>query len=364
MEDAKQRIILTGDRPTGKLHLGHLVGSLLNRGKLQDEGKPSSAEGYGRTPPKPLATERGTMQFVMIADVQALTDNADNPQKVRDNVLEVALDNLAVGVDPAKTTLFVQSGVPQIAELTIFFLNLVTLARLKRNPTVKDEMQQKGYGETVPVGFLAYPVSQAADILTFGATLVPVGEDQLPMIEQTNEIVRKFNSNYGEVFKEVAPLVGDAPRLPGIDGKAKMSKSLGNCIYLSDSNEEIREKVTQMYTDPSHVNKNDPGQVSGNVVFAYLDAFSSGGGSAFGGDDKKGLADLKARYGQGGVGDMEVKERLGEGLGDTNEPLCGRHAGLREADVIGILRDGTVAARDVADGTLRKVRHAMKIFKI
>src|SRR3989344_2826195 len=353
MEDAKQRVILTGDRPTGKLHLGHLVGSLLNRVKLQDEGKSSSAEGYG-----------GTKQFVMIADVQALTDNADNPQKVRDNVLEVALDNLAVGVDPAKTTLFVQSGVPQIAELTIFFLNLVTLARLKRNPTVKDEMQQKGYGETVPVGFLAYPVSQAADILAFGATLVPAGEDQLPMIEQTNEIVRKFNANYGETFTDVKPLVGDAPRLPGIDGKAKMSKSLGNCIYLSDSNEEIREKVMQMYTDPSHVNKNDPGQVSGNVVFAYLDAFSSGGGSAFGGDDKKGLADLKARYGQGGVGDMEVKERLGEGLGDTNEPLCGRHAGLREADVIGILRDGTVAARDVADGTLRKVRHAMKIFKI
>ena len=355
MEDAKQRIILTGDRPTGKLHLGHLVGSLLNRVKLQDEGKPSSAEGYGRTPPKPLATERGTKQFVMIADVQALTDNADNPQKVRDNVLEVALDNLAVGVDPAKTTLFVQSGVPQIAELTIFFLNLVTLARLKRNPTVKDEMQQKGYGENVPAGFLTYPVSQAADILTFGATLVPVGEDQLPMIEQTNEIVRKFNSNYGEVFKEVAPLVGDAPRLPGIDGKAKMSKSLGNCIYLSDSNEEIREKVMQMYTDPSHVNKNDPGQVSGNVVFAYLDAFDK---------DKKGLADLKARYGQGGVGDMEVKERLVEVLEDTIAPIRGRHAELREADVIGILRDGTVAARDVADGTLRKVRHAMKIFKI
>ncbi|MBI2889045.1 MAG: tryptophan--tRNA ligase, partial [Parcubacteria group bacterium] len=239
-----QEIILTGDRPTGKLHLGHLVGSLLNRVKLQEEGK----------------------QFVMVADVQALTDNADNPQKVRDNVLEVTLDNLAVGVDPAKTTFFIQSQIPEIAELTIFFMNLVTLARLRRNPTVKNEMQEKGYGDDVPAGFLAYPVSQAADILTFGATLIPVGEDQLPMIEQTNEIARKFNSYYGEVFKEVKPLVGDAARLPGIDGKAKMSKSLGNGIYLSDSDAEIERKVREMYTDPNHVSKDSPGRVEGNVV--------------------------------------------------------------------------------------------------
>ncbi len=354
---------MTGDRPTGHLHLGHLVGSLLNRVKLQDIGK----------------------QFVMVADVQALTDNADNPQKVRDNVLEVTLDNLAVGVDPMKTAFFIQSQIPEIAELTIFFMNLVTLARLRRNPTVKNEMQEKGYGDDVPAGFLAYPVSQAADILTFGATLIPVGEDQLPMIEQTNEIARKFNSYYGEVFKEVKPLVGDAPRphtnhlvvqkdsaernemisvgarLPGIDGKAKMSKSLGNCVYLSDSDAEIERKVREMYTDPNHVSKDTPGRVEGNVVFAYLDVFSSGGGPASGGEEP--LADLKARYQKGGVGDVEVKERLARILKSTLGPIRARREEFaREPEkVMKILEDGSHEARKVAKKTLKKVRKAMKV---
>ena len=339
------KIILTGDRPTGKLHLGHLAGSLLNRVKLQDSLSASGRKGK---------------QYVMIADVQALTDNADNPQKIADNVLELALDYLAVGIDPKKTTIFVQSGVPQIAELTIFFLNLVTLARL--NPTIKDEMKQKGFGENVPAGFLVYPVSQAADILSFGTTLVPVGEDQLPMIEQTNEIVRKFNSYYGEVFSEVEGLVSHAPRLPGIDGKTKMSKSLRNAIYLSDSTEEIREKVMQMYTDPNHVDKNSPGQIEGNAVFIYLDAFSSEGGSASGGDN--GLADLKARYTEGGVGDVEVKERLVGVLEDTIAPIRRKREEFAKdkAAIEGILRDGTEAAREVAENTLRKVRNAMRLF--
>ncbi|OGZ14648.1 MAG: tryptophan--tRNA ligase [Candidatus Lloydbacteria bacterium RIFCSPLOWO2_02_FULL_51_11] len=341
------KIILTGDRPTGKLHLGHLAGSLLNRVKLQDSLSASGRKGK---------------QYVMIADVQALTDNADNPQKIADNVLELALDYLAVGIDPKKTTIFVQSGVPQIAELTIFFLNLVTLARLKRNPTVKDEMKQKGFGENVPAGFLVYPVSQAADILSFGTTLVPVGEDQLPMIEQTNEIVRKFNSYYGEVFSEVEGLVSHAPRLPGIDGKTKMSKSLRNAIYLSDSTEEIREKVMQMYTDPNHVDKNSPGQIEGNAGFIYLDAFSALGGPASGSDES--LATLKARYQQGGVGDVEVKERLMEVLEDIIAPIRRKREELAKdkAAIEGILRDGTEAAREVAENTLRKVRNAMRLF--
>lgn len=332
MKSVKQKVILTGDRPTGRLHLGHLVGSLLNRVKLQNEGK----------------------QFVMIADVQALTDNADNPQKVHDNVLEVALDNLAVGVDPLKTTFFIQSHVPEIAELTVFFLNLVTLARLKRNPTVKNEMSEKGFGDDVPAGFLVYPVSQAADILAFGATLVPVGEDQLPMIEQANEIARKFNSYYGAVFKEVGGLVGDAARLPGIDGKAKMSKSLGNGIYLSDSNEEIERKVRGMYTDPNHVNKESPGRIEGNVVFTYLDVFDK---------DTSGLSRLKARYQKGGVGDVEIKERLARILKDTIGPIRARREALaRDPEkVMKILEDGTSAARKVAKKTFKKVRKAMKV---
>jgi len=249
----KQQVVLTGDRPTGKLHLGHYVGSLLQRVELQEK----------------------YTQFVMIADIQALTDNFEHPEKVRNNVLEVTLDNLAVGVDPAKTTFFIQSQIPEITELTIYFLNLVTLARLKRNPTVKDEMKQKGYGENVPAGFLMYPVSQAADILFCKASLVPVGEDQLPMIEQTNEIVEKFNRLYGETFQKVKALIPETSRLVGIDGKTKMSKSLGNAIFLADSPKEIEEKVMAMYTDPGHIHAKDPGKVEGNVVFTYLDTFDS-----------------------------------------------------------------------------------------
>ncbi|MBX4210639.1 tryptophan--tRNA ligase, partial [Candidatus Parcubacteria bacterium] len=283
-------IVLTGDRPTGKLHLGHLVGSIQNRVKLQNENNTN---------------------FYMVADVQALTDNADNPQKVRDNVLEVVIDNMACGLDPKKTTFFIQSRVPEIAELTILFLNLVTLARLKRNPTVKDEMKQKGFGEDVPAGFLMYPVSQAADILAFKANVVPVGEDQLPMIEQANEIVQKFNSLYGETFKKITAEVPECPRCVGIDGLGKMSKSLNNAIYLSDSPEVIREKVMKMYTDPDHIHAKDPGKVEGNVVFMYLDIFDG---------DREELKKLKEHYKKGGLGDVEIKKRLAEILiENTNE---------------------------------------------
>lgn len=245
--------VLTGDRPTGKLHLGHYVGSIQNRVKLQEEY-------VGRA-------------FYMVADMQALTDNADHPEKVRENMLEVVLDNLACGLDPKKTTIFLQSMIPEIAELALLFLNLVTLARLRRNPTVKAEMNQKGYGEDVPAGFLAYPVSQAADILFCKGNIVPVGDDQLPVIEQCNEIVEKFNRLYGDVFQKIKPIVGEHPRLVGIDGDAKMSKSLGNTIYLSATDKEIEEKVTGMFTDPGHIHVSDPGKVEGNVVFAYLDIF-------------------------------------------------------------------------------------------
>ena len=247
-------IVLTGDRPTGRLHLGHFVGSIQNRIKLQNESSKS---------------------FYMVADIQGLTDNANNPQKVRDNVIEVALDNLACGVDPKKTIMFIQSEVPEIAELTVIFLNLVTLARLKRNPTVKNEIKQKGFNEDVPAGFLCYPISQAADILFCKSSLIPVGEDQLPVIEQVNEIVDTFNRYYGKVFNKVKHLVGDTPRLIGIDGNSKMGKSLNNGIYLSDSLKEITQKVMSMYTDPKHIHVEDPGNVEGNVVFSYLDIFDS-----------------------------------------------------------------------------------------
>ncbi len=271
MHKTNETIVLTGDRPTGPLHLGHYVGSLANRLVLQDRYK----------------------QFVMIADVQALTDNYENPQKVRDNVLQVALDYLAVGIDPQKTTIFIQSLIPQIAELTVLYLNFVTLARLKRNPTVKTEIKQKGYGESIPVGFMAYPVSQAADITFLKATLVPVGEDQLPMIEQTNEIVRTFNRLYHcDVLKEAQALVPPIARLPGTDGQAKMGKSLGNAIFLSDTADVVRQKVMSMYTDPNHLRVSDPGKVEGNPVFSYLDAFDS---------DKNKVAELKAHYQRGAL---------------------------------------------------------------
>ena len=324
--------ILTGDRPTGRLHLGHYVGSLLSRVELQNKHK----------------------QYVEIADVQALTDNFDDPEKVRNHVPELAIDYLSVGIDPAKTTIFIQSQVPEIAELTIYFLNLVTLARLKRNPTVKSEMKEKGYDETVPAGFLMYPVSQAADILTFRADLVPVGEDQLPVLEQTNEIVDSFNRIYGETFNRIKPLVSTTPRLKGIDGKAKMSKSLGNGIYLSDSQEEVEKKVMMMYTDPGHIHAIDQGKVEGNVVFEYLDAFDS---------KKEEVAELKAKYQKGGLGDVEIKKRLARVLNEILTPIREKREHLEKDPkyIMEILEDGTKEARKVAKQTLAQVRQAMKI---
>lgn len=331
-KEEKNKIVLTGDRPTGKLHLGHYVGSLLKRLELQEKYR----------------------QFVMVADVQALTDNADNPDKVRQNVFEVTLDNLAVGVDPTKTTFFIQSQVKEIAELTIFFLNLVTLARLKRNPTVKDEMKQKGFAEDVPAGFLCYPVSQAADILAFKASIVPVGEDQLPVLEQANEIVEKFNSFYGFVFDKIQPILSHAPRLVGVDGGAKMGKSLGNAIYLSDSIEEIEQKVMKMYTDPDHIHVDDPGKVEGNVVFIYLDIFDK---------NKEEVKKLKEQYRRGGLGDVVIKKRLIEVLGEILNPIRERREYLAKNPeaVMAILEEGTKKARKVAKDTLREVKQAMKI---
>lgn len=330
---SKKRI-LTGDRPTGKLHLGHYVGSLVNRVKLQDEYE----------------------QYVMIADVQALTDNFENPQKVRDNIKEVVLDYLSVGIDPKKTTIFIQSEIPQIAELTVFYMNLVTMSRLQRNPTVKEEIKQKGYGENVTLGFLAYPVSQAADITCVNADLVPVGEDQLPMIEQTREIVRKFNSLYGNVLHEPQALVGTFPRLVGTDGGAKMSKSLGNTIYLSDSKEEVEKKVMGMYTDPKRLHPTDPGTVEGNPVFIYLEAFGTKA-------DKPSIDGYKHRYRTGQVGDVEVKRYLIRVLNDFLDPIRERRAEYEKNPqlVEKILKDGTAKAIAEAQKTLAEVKKAMKI---
>lgn len=327
------QIVLTGDRPTGKLHLGHYVGSIQNRIKLQNQADKS---------------------FYMIADIQGLTDNANNPQKIRDNVLEVAIDNLACGIDPEKTTMFIQSEIPEIAELTIIFLNLVTLARLKRNPTVKDEMKQKGFGEDVPVGFLCYPISQAADILFAHANLIPVGEDQLPVIEQVNEIVDDFNRYYGKTFKKVKHLTGDTPRLMGIDGNVKMGKSLDNGIYLSDSYEEISKKVMNMYTDPKHIHVEDPGTVEGNVVFTYLDIFDP---------DKKEVENLKEQYKKGGLGDVVIKKRLIEVLEKVINPIRSKREELSKnpEKVMKILEEGTQKARMVAKETMAEVRTALKI---
>jgi len=324
--------ILTGDRPTGRLHLGHYVGSLQNRIKLQDE--------YD--------------QFVMLADVQALTDNFENPEEVRKSIKEVLLDYLAVGIDPKKTTILIQSLIPEIAELTVFYLNLVTLERVLRNPTVKDEIKQKGFGQNIPAGFAMYPVSQAADITIFNASLVPVGEDQLPMIEQTREIVRKFNSLYGQVFIEPEALLGEVKRLPGIDGNAKMGKSLGNCIYLSDSEEELKRKVMSMYTDPNRIHPTDPGKVEGNPIFVYHDVFNP---------DKAQVADLKKRYQEGKVGDIEVKEKLFVALNNFLTPIREKRSEFEGKDKIldRILKDGTEKARGVAGETMKKVRKAMKI---
>ncbi|QQG49878.1 MAG: tryptophan--tRNA ligase [Candidatus Berkelbacteria bacterium] len=326
-------IILTGDRPTGPLHLGHYVGSLRERVKLQTEHK----------------------QLIIIADAQALTDNATNPEKVRKNILEVALDYLAVGIDPKQTTIFIQSLVPEIAELTMYYLNLVTVARLQRNPTVKEEIKQRGFGSSIPAGFLAYPVSQAADITAFKADLVPVGEDQLPMIEQTNEIVRSFNRIYRhKVLVEAKGLLSKVSRLPGTDGKGKMSKSLGNVISLSDSADEVSQKVKTMYTDPKHLRVEDPGTVEGNPVFAYLEAFDP---------DEKGLEAMKDHYRKGGLGDTVVKRRLQEVLLAELDPIRARREEFaKDPDaVMRILQDGTAAAREIAAKTLEDVRRAMRI---
>ncbi len=328
----ENKIILTGDRPTGQLHLGHYVGSLENRVRLQADHQ----------------------QFIMIADMQALTDNADNPEKVRNNVVEVALDYLAAGLDPAQTTMFVQSAIPELAELTMFYLNLVTVARLQRNPTVKSEMQQKGYGADVPAGFLMYPVSQAADITAFKAGIVPVGEDQLPVIEQTNEIVRKFNSIYGDVLVETKGLLSTHTRLAGLDGKAKMSKSLGNCIYLADDADTLKKKVMAMFTDPDHLRVEDPGKIEGNMVFSYLDVFDS---------NKDYVAELKAHYQRGGLGDVKVKRYLLEILEAKFGPIRDRRNEFAKdkAEVMNMLRIGSQKAQAVAAQTLLEVRRAIGV---
>lgn len=328
-----KEIILTGDRPTGPLHLGHYVGSLLNRITLQDQ----------------------YTQYIMIADLQALTDNADNPVKVRDNVIEVMLDYLSVGIDPTKTTIFIQSMIPEIAELTILYLNLVTVNRLQRNPTVKAEMQQKSYGESVPAGFLMYPVSQAADITIVKGTIIPVGEDQLPMIEQTNEIVRSFNRIYGvDIFPEAKALVSKVGRLPGTDGKAKMGKSLGNAIFLSDDVDTLKKKVMSMYTDPGHLRVEDPGQIEGNMVFEYLDVFDT---------NKDKVAELKHQYRQGGLGDVKLKMYLFEVLNQLLTPIRTKRAELaKDKDaVLKILLQGTQEVRKVALTTMHEVKRAMHL---
>ncbi len=324
--------ILTGDRPTGPLHLGHYVGSLKNRVALQSEYE----------------------TFVLIADVQALTDNFAEPETVSKNVLEVALDYLAVGIDPKQATIVVQSMVPEIAELTVFYLNLVTVGRLQQNPTVKTEIREKGFGESLPVGFLAYPVSQAADITAFGAHLVPVGEDQLPMLEQTRDIVRTFNRLYGKTLIEPKALLSTFARLPGTDGAAKMSKSVGNVINLSDASAVVKKKVMAMYTDPTRIHATDPGHVEGNPVFTYLDAF---------GTDARAIADLKIRYEAGKVGDVEVKTYLVEALEKFLSPIRTRRVEFAKdrAGVLTMLRAGTARARTVAAETLTNVKQAMGI---
>ena len=328
------KIILTGDRPTGKLHLGHYVGSLRNRVELQDE--------YN--------------QYILIADMQALTDNAGNPQKVVDNIIEVALDYLSVGIDPSKSNILIQSMIPELSELTMYFLNLVSVARLERNPTVKEELKLRKFTDCgVPAGFLTYPVSQAADITAFKATLVPVGEDQQPMLEQAREIVRKFNATYNtDVLLEPEALIPKVSRLPGVDGKAKMSKSLGNAIYLCDEEDTIKQKVMSMFTDPGHLRVEDPGKVEGNPVFMYLDAF---------GEDKDKINELKEHYQRGGLGDVKVKRYLNDVLQEFIRPIREKrkHLEADKAYVYEVLKKGTLNARKVAAETLSEVKQAMGI---
>ena len=342
-----KKIILTGDRPTGRLHIGHYVGSLRERVRLQNTGKFDEI-------------------FIMVADAQALTDNAEHPEKVRDNLCEVALDYLACGIDPEKSTIFVQSQVPELTELSFYYMNIVTLARLQRNPTVKNEIKLREFGESIPIGFLTYPISQAADITAFEATTVPAGEDQEPMIEQCREIVRKFNSIYGETLVEpeiLLPTNKQCLRLPGLDGKAKMSKSLGNCIYLSDTPDAIKEKVMTMYTDPDHIKITDPGKIEGNTVFTYLDAFVKDEYFAEFLSEYANLDELKAHYQRGGLGDVKIKKFLIKVLQEELSPIYERRLlwEKRLPEVKDILKNGSEKAEAKAANTLSKVRKAMRI---
>ena len=341
------KIILTGDRPTGRLHVGHYVGSLRKRVELQNSGE------YDKI-------------FIMIADAQALTDNADNPEKIRQNIIEVALDYLSCGLDPAKSTLFIQSQIQELTELTFYYMNLVTVSRLQRNPTVKSEIQMRNFETSIPVGFFTYPISQAADITAFKATTVPVGEDQLPMIEQCREIVRKFNSVYGETLVEPEALVPQNEvccRLPGIDGKAKMSKSLGNCIYLSDSADEVRTKIMSMFTDPNHLKVSVPGSLEGNTVFTYLDAFCKDEQFERYLPEYANLDELKAHYQRGGLGDVKVKKFLNNVMQEELEPIRNRRKELQKQipDIYEILKKGSEVAREEAAKTMSEVKAAMKI---
>ena len=341
------KIILTGDRPTGRLHLGHYVGSLRRRVELQNSGEFEKI-------------------FIMIADAQALTDNADNPEKVRQNIIEVALDYLSVGIDPSKCTIFIQSQVAELCELAFYYMNLVTVSRLQRNPTVKTEIQMRNFETSIPVGFFTYPISQASDITAFRATTVPAGEDQQPMIEQAREIARRFNGIYGDTLVEpeiLLPYNAACLRLPGTDGKAKMSKSLGNCIYLSDTAEELRQHVMGMYTDPDHLRVQDPGKVEGNTVFTYLDAFCKPEHFAAYLPDYPNLDELKAHYRRGGLGDVKVKKFLIAILEEELAPIRARRKEWEQniPEVYRLLKEGSDAARAVAAGTLADVRRAMKI---
>lgn len=342
-----KQIILTGDRPTGNLHVGHYVGSLAERVKLQNSGK------YDEI-------------YIMIADAQALTDNAEHPERVRQNIMKVALDYLAVGIDPEKANIFIQSMVPQLTELTFYYMNLVTVSRVQRNPTVKAEIQMRNFEASIPVGFFCYPISQAADITAFNATAVPVGEDQEPMLEQCREIVHKFNTIYGETLtmpQIVLPSNNVCMRLPGTDGKAKMSKSLGNCIYLADPEEVVREKIMSMYTDPDHIRVQDPGKLEGNTVFTYLDAFCQPEHFAEFLPDYQNLDELKAHYQRGGLGDVKVKKFLNNVMQSLLSPMRERRAQWegRLPEVYEILKKGSEIAAETAQGTLDRVRHAMKI---
>lgn len=342
-----KQIILTGDRPTGNLHVGHYVGSLAERVKLQNSGK------YDEI-------------YIMIADAQALTDNAEHPERVRQNIMKVALDYLAVGIDPEKANIFIQSMVPQLTELTFYYMNLVTVSRVQRNPTVKAEIQMRNFEASIPVGFFCYPISQAADITAFNATAVPVGEDQEPMLEQCREIVHKFNTVYGETLtmpQIVLPSNNACMRLSGTDGKAKMSKSLGNCIYLADPEEVVREKIMSMYTDPDHIRVQDPGKLEGNTVFTYLDAFCQPEHFAEFLPDYQNLDELKAHYQRGGLGDVKVKKFLNNVMQSLLSPMRERRAQWegRLPEVYEILKKGSEIAAETAQGTLDRVRHAMKI---